>query len=192
MTLKPHDLYAPASQGNAKAILIITADKTEDLEFFYPYYRFIEAGYRVDVATPTGGDFKGKAGLGLKTSRKLTDVKPDDYHMLYIPGGKAPETLKKNRDAILITQSFAAAGKPIAAICHGPQVLAAANVIRGKRIAAWPEVESEVRDAGAHYVNEESVQDGQFITGRWPADLPAFTRTALFAVQQDNHKHRAA
>lgn len=176
----PKDTYKPQVNGNAAhAILMMTADKTEDLEFFYPYYRFIEAGFRVDVATPKGGEFKGKQGLGLKDSMKITAVDAQDYELLYIPGGKAPAELKKDDNAIALAKQFVSEGKPIAAVCHGPQVLAAADLIQGRKIAAWPEVEEEVEEAGASYVNEETVVDGPFITARWPADLPAHLKQTL-------------
>jgi len=175
------DLYRPDNRGEefAHAILILTADKTEDLEFFYPYYRFIEAGYRVDVATPDGGEFKAKQGLGLKQTKKLIEVIPEDYDLLYIPGGKAPADLKKNIDALTLVRRFAIAEKPIAAICHGPQVLAAAKIIDGRNIAAWPEVKDEVVEGGATYVDRETVVDGQFITARWPGDLPSHLKHIL-------------
>lgn len=189
----PADPYAPMqSQQTGKAVLMVTADKTEDLEFFYPYYRFIEAGFRVDVATPDGGEFAAKHGLGLKQTKKLSDVNASDYVMLYIPGGKAPAELKENKAAIHIAQQFAKDGKPIAAICHGPQLLAAAGVIKGKRIAAWPEVEKELKEAGAEFVNQETVADGQFITARWPADLPAHMKRSLQALQQAGPQRAAA
>lgn len=177
----PDDIYYPQSQQkNASvAVLFVTADKTEDIEFFYPYYRFIEEGFRVDVATPDGGAFAGKQGLGLKESLKIKDVNPQQYDLLYIPGGKAPAALKKNKDAIELTRQFAMTGRPIAAVCHGPQLLAAADIIQGCQIAAWPEVESEVKEAGAHYVNQECCVDGQFVTARWPADLPAHVARTL-------------
>lgn len=171
----PSDTYTPQSQNRAggKSVLIITADKTEDLEFFYPYYRFIEAGYKVDVVTPDGGKFEAKHGLGLPQSMKITDVDPAQYDLLYIPGGKAPAQLIKDENAVTLTKKFVATGKPVAAICHGPQLLAAAGVIKGKRIAAWPEVQPDVEKAGGIYIDRETEEDAQFITARWPADLPA-------------------
>jgi protease I len=177
----PKDVYQPesANRNAARAILMLTANGTEDLEFFYPYYRFIEAGFKVDVATPEGGAFKGKQGLGLKETRRIDDVDAKDYELLYIPGGKAPAELKKHEDAIKLAQDFVAAGKPIAAVCHGPQVLAAAQVIKGRKIAAWPEVEDEIREAGATYVSQETVSDGPFITARWPGDLPSHMKVTL-------------
>lgn len=177
----PDDTYAPQTQNRngSVSVLFVTADKTEDLEFFYPYYRFIEEGFKVDVATPDGGAFEGKQGLGLKNSLKIAEVNAQTYDLLYIPGGKAPATLKKEEDAVVLVKNFAATGKPIAAICHGPQLLAKADVIRGRNIAAWPEVEDEVTESGAVYLNQESCVDGQFITARWPGDLPAHLSEVL-------------
>jgi len=176
-----NDVYQPETLNlsAAHAILILTAAETEDLEFFYPYYRFIEAGFKVDVATPKGGAFKGKQGLGLKETINLSELNADAYDLLYVPGGKAPAELKEDKDAIALVQRFVALGKPIAAICHGPQLLAAADVIRGRKISAWPEVESEIIDAGGCYENKELLIDGPFITARWPGDLPAHMRAVL-------------
>ncbi len=180
------DLYRPERQNDnaTQAVLILTANKTEDLEFFYPYYRFLEAGFRVDVATPDGGEFKGKAGLGLKQTRKIGDVNAADYTLLYIPGGKAPAELKNNVEALELTRRFATGQKLIAAICHGPQLLAAADVIDGRKIAAWPEVKDEVVEAGALYIDQDAVIDGPFITARWPGDLPMHLKTTLDYMQQ--------
>ena len=187
----PQDTYQPENTNNSakQAILILTANDTEDLEFFYPYYRFIEAGYKVDVVTPAGGEFSAKHKLGLKQTKKITEVDAEDYALLYIPGGKAPAELKKNDNAIALTRRFVELGKPIAAICHGPQVLAAADVIQGKSIAAFPEVESEIQDAGARYINKETVTDGLFTTARWPGDLPAHLK-AVLAVLMKSAKFR--
>ena len=182
----PKDTYQPETlnRNAAQKILMITADGTEDLEFFYPYYRFIEAGFAVDVATPDGGVFKGKQGLGLKESLKIGAVKSNDYALLYIPGGKAPAQLVKNDATIALTKQFYDNGKPIAAVCHGPQLLAAADIISGRNIAAWPDVESEVTDAGAVYVNSETVIDGPFITARWPGDLPSHLKQTLAVLSK--------
>jgi protease I len=190
MTDLPNDIYQPETlnRNATRAVLIVTADNTEDLEFFYPYYRFIEAGFKVDVATPNGGAFAAKHGLGIKQTRKIGDVTPDHYDMLYIPGGKAPAQLRENADAIELTKAFAASDKPIAAICHGPQLLAAAAVIIGKQIAAWPECEQEVRDANAIFVNKEMVTDGLFVTARWPGDLPAHMKATLAVMESVSAK----
>ena len=185
----PHDIYKahPVGYGDSGAVLILTADKTEDIEFFYPYYRFLEAGYRVEVVTPGGGEFKGKHGSGLKDTKDIRDIDPGDYDLLYIPGGKAPEKLKKEVDALQLVMQFFESGKPIAALCHGPQLLAASGVAQMRRIAAWPEVEGELTDAGIIYVNEAAVVDGPFITARWPGDLPAHLAKTLEVLQSAGH-----
>lgn len=193
----PEDIYQPQKQAASSSesrpsVLFLTADKTEDLEFFYPYYRFIEEGFHVEVATPDGGKFEGKQGLGLKDSKKISEVSADNFSMLYIPGGKAPEKLKKEDEALALTRAFVEAGKPVASICHGPQVLAEADVIQGKKIAAWPEVEDELKEAGATFVNQETCTDGQFITARWPADLPAHTAKILQALKQSGTASKKA
>ena len=183
---KPDTLAAvPAPKRIKKedAILIITADKTQDLEFFYPYYRFIEEGYTVDVATPKGGSFAGKYGLGLKETKPIAEVRPKDYHLIYIPGGKSPQELRKNDEVLAFVREFAQSGKPIAAICHGPQVLISAGLVKGKQLAAWPEVRKEVEDAGGIYINEAFVQDGQFFTARMPGDLPRHLHGILHYLQ---------
>lgn len=183
----PEDINLPEAHGqygSDLSVLIITADKVEDLEFFYPYYRFIEAGCKVDVVTPDGGEFKGKNGMKLSESKKITDVTPENYDLLYVPGGKAPAALRENDAALDLTRRFAATGKPIAAICHGPQLLAAADVIRGKTLTAYPECEVDVRDGEATYVNKELVEDGQFITSRWPGDLPVHLKRTLEILQE--------
>lgn len=169
------DTYKPAPIPDrlkkGQKIAILTADKTEDLECFYPFYRFNEEGYEVDMITPKGGSFEAKHGIGLKQTKSLDQVNPSDYVLLYIPGGKAPQELRKNEQAISFVREFALSGKPIAAICHGPQVLIDAGLLSGKRIAGWPEIQKELEEAGATFVDEALVEDGQFITGRKPGDL---------------------
>lgn len=183
----PEDTYTPQNTShNGKKVLILTADKVEDLEFFYPYYRLIEAGCDVTVATPKGGAFKGKHRLGLPNSQKIANLvsSADQFDMLYLPGGKAPSALRKLKEVLELVRQFVAAKKPIAAICHGPQILAAAEVIEARSISAWPEVEPEILASGGIYVNEQTALDGPFLTGRWPADLPAFTGRMMELLQR--------
>lgn len=154
-----------------KKVAILTTDNTEDLEFFYPYYRLSEAGYHVDVITPEGKSFKTKHGYEFKETKALKEARPDDYELLYIPGGKAPAKLRENSDVLTFVREYALRFKPLAAICHGAQLLAAADLIGGKRIAAWPEIRNEIEEAGGLFVDEALVEDDQFITARMPGDL---------------------
>ncbi len=169
------DVYAvaptPSRLMKQEKIILITADKTEDLEFFYPYYRLTEEGYTVDVVTPKGGAFEAKHGLGLKHTKAIGDVHPQDYALLYIPGGKAPLELRENASVLDFVKEFASSNKPIAAICHGPQVLISAGLVNGKQMACWPEVAEELEKAGGTFIDEALVEDGQFITARNPGDL---------------------
>jgi protease I len=173
-------------EDSGKSVLILVADKVEDLEFYYPYYRCIEEGHKVDVVSPDGGEVKCKNSYKIMNTAKISAVGASvaaGYDLLYVPGGKAPEDLKKNDEALVLVRSFVDTGKPVAAFCHGPLVLAAAGVIRGVTVSGWPEIEEEVIQSGANFVQEEVKVDGQFISGRWPADLPAFTRRVLEAVK---------
>lgn len=154
-----------------KKIAIITEDKCEDIEFFYPYYRFFEEGYDVDVITLKGEAFEGKHGLGLKESKAIDTAKPSDYVLLYLPGGKAPQKLRDDEKVLKFVQDFAASGKPIAAICHGPQILISSGLVKGKNISAWPEMKEEIEKAGGIFCDEALKEDGQFITARKPGDL---------------------
>jgi protease I len=185
----PKDTYQPQTTNReaTRSVLILTADGVEDIEFFYPYYRFIEAGFRVDVATPEGGGFKAKHGLGLKETLPLSDVDTNDYELLYLPGGQAPAHLKGNEEAVTLVKEFYNEDRLIAAVCHGPQLLAAAGVIQGRKIAAWPEVENELKEAGATFTNEQTVVDGPFVTARWPGDLPMHLRKTLELLEDDEN-----
>jgi protease I len=108
-----------------------------------------------------------------------------------VPGGKAPAELKKSKETLALVKTFAGRGMPIAALCHGPQVLAAANLIRDKSIAGWPEIQDEIETAGGIYVDEKTVVDGQFITARWPADLPSFMKN-IFEILKTGGAGNAA
>lgn len=181
----------PERLRNHQKVVIITADNVEDTEFFYPYYRFTEEGYTVDVVTPKGGEFKGKHGISLRNSRSIKDVRPQDYALLYLPGGKAPAELRKNDEVLQFVKTFARSGKPIAAICHGAQVLVSAELVQGRQIACWPEMAKEVALAGGTFVDEALVEDGQFITARMPGDLHRHLYGALHYLKTHDAKSAA-
>ncbi len=181
------DVFAAAPTPDrlkqGKRVAIITDDGVEDIEFLYPYYRLNEAGYDVDVITAAGGAFKGEHGTGLKTSQPIVDVGSGDYELIYLSGGKAPAELRKNGDVLSFVKKFAASGRAIAAVCHGPQILITAGLVRGKQMACWPEVREELEQAGGIYVDEALVEDGQFITARMPGDLPRHLYGVLQALE---------
>jgi archaeal arginyl aminopeptidase len=165
---------------NKKAVFL-TADKFEDMEVFFPLFRLLELGWQVDIAAPSGKEINGEHGYTLEPTVTIDQVNPGDYGLLVIPGGLpdgAPATVRKNKKAQEITRSFFADGKPVASICHGPWTLAAADVVKGRRLTSyWHDgVPEDVKAAGGKWEDKEVVVDGNLITSRWPMDLPAFMR----------------
>lgn len=156
--------------------LIISANDFEDLELTYPYYRMKEEGWDVTVAGPEEGKITGKHGYPVKVDMKYSDVNPDEYDLLVIPGGRAPETVRLNRDALNIVSRFFEQDKYVASICHGVQVLISAGQVAGKRCTCWKGVKDDAIAAAARYVDAEVVVDGNLISSRMPDDLPAFMR----------------
>jgi protease I len=159
--------------------LIISADNFEDSELLVPYYRLKEAGIEVTVASLSRGVIKGKHGYEVAVDKTLDEVKADDYAMLVLPGGAAPATVRKEAKALEISRAFFALGKPVAAICHGPQILISAGLLQGRRATCYKTVADELKGAGALYEDRDVVVDGKLVTSRQPEDLPAFTREMM-------------
>jgi protease I len=163
--------------------LIISADHFEDSELLVPYYRLQEAGLQVIVASMDRGIITGKHGYEMAVDKILEEIKPDDYAILVLPGGAAPSKIRQEPMALEIARHFFAADKPVAAICHGPQILISAGVMQGKRATCYEKVAEELQEAGALYEDQEVVVDGKLITSRKPADLPAFMREVMKQLQ---------
>ena len=133
----------------------------------------------MDVASPAGGTIRGKHGYEVKADLSLAGIEPDDYALLVLPGGKAPEAVRKESAALEICRRFFARGKPVAAICHGPQTLISAGLLKGKRATCYRTVADEMKEAGALYEDSTVVVDGNLVTSRQPADLPDFMREMM-------------
>ena len=159
--------------------LIISADNFEDSELLVPYYRLKESGVEVTVASLTRGNITGKHGYEVAVDKTLVEVNPDDYTLLVLPGGKAPAVVRKESKALEIARSFFARSKPVAAICHGPQILTSAGLLQGRRATCYRSVADELKEAGALYEDREVVVDANLVTSREPADLPAFMRETM-------------
>jgi protease I len=160
-------------------VLIISADHFEDTELLYPYYRLKEEGFKVHVASLSRGTITGKHGYSVTVDMSLDEVEPKQYDLLVLPGGKAPERLKKEQRALAIAKHFFADKKPVAAICHGPLILAAAGLLRGLEATGYRSTKAELVSSGANYRDQEVVVDGNLITSRQPSDLPAFSREMI-------------
>ena len=159
--------------------LIISADNFEDTELLVPYYRLKEAGVEVTVASLSRRAIKGKHGYEVDVDKTLDEVNPDDYAILVLPGGAAPALVRKEPKALELARSFFARSKPVAAICHGPQILVSAGLLQGRHATCYRSVTDELKKAGALYEDREVVVDANLITSRQPADLPAFMRETM-------------
>src|SRR6266851_6181624 len=171
-------------------VLIVTGDAGESLEVMYPYQRLKEEGYEVHIAAPSkkklrfvvhdfepGYDtYTEKPGYSWDADVAFKDVNPADYAAVVIPGGRAPEYIRNDRDVQRIIRHFFDQEKPVAQLCHAPLALSAAGVLQGRRTAAYPALAPDVRAAGAEYVDSEAVVDGVMVSARaWP-DHPAWMR----------------
>lgn len=159
--------------------LMISADDFEDTELLVPYYRLQEEGIAVDVAAPEKGKIKGKHGYEIEANKSIREVKPEEYDLLILPGGKAPAKVRQQKEALEIAKYFFEKNKPVSAICHGPQTLITAGLMKGRHATSYKSVAPEMKDAGAKYEDKEVVVDGNLVTSRQPSDLPAFMRETM-------------
>ncbi|WP_070156270.1 type 1 glutamine amidotransferase domain-containing protein [Sphingobium phenoxybenzoativorans] len=169
--------------------LIIATDGFEQSELFEPRDQLIAAGAKVDLASPDRQPIQGmkhdEKGATITPDLTLEEVDGANYDALIIPGGVAnPDALRMDDDAVDIVRDFFDAGKPVAAICHGPWLLVEADVVEDRRVTSWPSVRTDLENAGAIVVDEEVVVDGNLITSRKPGDIPAFVAAIRAAVAE--------
>ncbi len=161
-------------------VLVMIGDGFEDSEFIYPYYRLQEAGYEVEVVgSKAEATYKGKHGVPFKADLSPEKVEVNEYGAVIIPGGSAPDRMRLNKGLVKIVKTACEKGQVIAAICHGPQMLIEADVLRGKKATCWYSVATDLKNAGAIYVDAPVVVDGNIVTSRFPADLPQFCREII-------------
>ncbi|AQS57882.1 type 1 glutamine amidotransferase domain-containing protein [Desulforamulus ferrireducens] len=164
----------------AKKIALFVEDNYNDLEFWYPYYRMLEEGYEVAViGTGNREQFTSKMGLPAKVNLSSSQVNTAEFAAVIIPGGYAPDKMRIDQDMLRIVREMNDSGKVVAAICHAGWVLVSAGVIKGKKATACKMIKDDLVNAGAEYVDQEVVVDGNIITSRVPDDLPAFCREIL-------------
>lgn len=161
-------------------VLIMIGNGFEDSEFLYPYYRLQEAGYKVDVVgSESKATYVGKHGVPFKSDLSPEEVDVDAYEAVIIPGGAAPDRMRLNKGLVGIVKTAHEKGKVIAAICHGPQMLIEADVLRDRKATCWYSVATDLKNAAATYVDAPVVVDGKIVTSRFPADLPKFCEETL-------------
>ena len=166
----------------SKKIAVLITDEFEDSEFTSPAEEFRKAGHEViTIEKQAGKTVKGKKGEATITIDKAIDeTRPADYDALLLPGGHSPDSLRGDDRFVTFTRDFVNSGKPVFAICHGPQLLISADVIRGRKLTTVKPIVVDVKNAGAEFYDQEVVVDNnQLVTSRTPDDLPAFNREAL-------------
>lgn len=161
-------------------IAVLVADLFEDVELWYPYYRLLEAGHSVDlVGCEADTTHTGKQGTSATTTAAASSADPADYDAVVVPGGFSPDYMRRCQPMVDLVREVGEAGKPVAAICHGPWMLASAGLTQGRKVTSYPSIRTDLANAGGEWVDEEVVHDGNLITSRRPDDLPAFMREVV-------------
>jgi protease I len=150
----------------------------EDSEFQKPYDAFKEQGHRVTIiGLEPGKELKGKKGqVTSKAEVGIDQVKPEDFDALFIPGGSSPDHLRINPKMVSFSKAFFDTERPVLAICHGPQLLITARVVKGRTLTAWATIQDDLKQVGANVVDQEVIVDKNLVTSRKPDDIPAFIR----------------
>ena len=185
-----------ASDLKGKKIAFLATDGFEQVELIEPRKALEDAGASTFVIAPKGGKSRGwkhtEWGDEVKVDKSLSDANPQDYDALVLPGGViSPDSLRIDPKAVNFVRQFVSSGKTVAAICHGPWTLLEAGVLSGKKVTSWLSLKTDLKNAGATWVDQEVVIDGQFITSRNPNDVPAFNRAIIDSVSRGVHQHPA-
>jgi len=179
-----------------KRVMILATDGFEQSELEQPRQRLDEAGFETLVVSPRDGEIKGWEqsdwGRTVRVDLTLDEAEAADFDALMLPRGQInPDKLRMEEKAVRLVREFTEAGKPVAAICHGPWLLVEADVIDGKTVTGWPSIRTDLRNAGANVVDQEVAQDGNLITSRKPDDIPAFSDALIGAPQQQDEPQPA-
>jgi protease I len=166
---------------SGKRIAVLVEQKYEELELWYPVYRFREAGATVTLVGPEAGkSYPSKLGYPAKADKAAADVSAADFDAVIIPGGFCPDYLRRSQAILKLVRDAHAAGKILAAICHGPWVLCSTDALRnGRKATSFFAIKDDMTNAGATWADAEVVVDGHVVTSRTPDDLPAFTAAIL-------------
>ena len=167
---------------SGKRVAMVLAGNFEDVEATEPKDALEAAGANVTVIGVEKGTITGKKGATLEATETFNSVKPEEFDMLVIPGGGSPENLRIDDDAVKFTKQFTESGKPVASICHGPQLLISAEVVGGRTLTAVKKIRDDIKNAKGNYVDEALVVDGNLITSRVPGDLPVFNDALVSAL----------
>lgn len=178
---------------NNHKVAILTEEGFEQVELTSPKAALEKAGATVHVISPKSGKLKAwdktNWGIEVDVDKNLSDVSPDEYDALVLPGGVLnPDKLRQNVEAVAFVATFLEDGKPVAAICHGPQMLIETDMIYGRRLTSYPSLQTDLKNAGAEWVDEEVVVDNGLVTSRRPADLDAFNKKMIEEIAEGIHQ----
>ena len=179
-----------------KKVAILAADMFERVELEQPRKALEDAGATTEIVSIHDGEIQGFDHFDpadtVKVDRTVEEVSVDDYDALLIPGGVGnPDQLRGDENAVAFVRDFAEAKKPMAVICHGPWVLVEAGVVRGRKLTSWPTLETDIRNAGGEWVDQEVVVDDGIVTSRKPDDIPAFNEKMIEEFCEGRHPARA-
>ncbi|WDF56309.1 type 1 glutamine amidotransferase domain-containing protein [Mucilaginibacter sp. KACC 22063] len=175
-----------------KKVAILTEEGFEQVELTEPKKALEEAGATVHVISPKTGSIKAwdkdHWGIEITVDKQLSDVNPDDYDALMLPGGVLnPDKLRQDKEAVSFVATFLEEGKPVAAICHGPQMLIETGLIKGRTLTSFPSLHTDLVNAGANWVDQEVVTDNGLVTSRKPDDIPAFNQKMIEEIAEGVH-----
>jgi protease I len=160
-------------------IAVLIDNKFEDSEYKKPATAYKKAKHELVIIGVKKGTVTGeKAGLKVKVEKAVTDVSVY-FDALFIPGGYSPDQLRSHDEVVTFVKQFAATGKPIFFICHGAQLLITADILKGRKVTGWKSLIQDIKNAGAEYIDADVVEDGNLISSRCPADIPAFIKATL-------------
>lgn len=166
-----------------KKVAILLENVYEDPEFWYPYYRLIEAGAEVTIIAPEVGEYKSKYGYPARSDLAASDAKAGQYDAVIVPGGFSPDYMRRSAAMVKFLKEAYTLGKIVAAICHGPWMLVSIDALRDRKATSYFSIKDDLVNAGAIYVDESVVRDGNIITSRRPSDLPDFCREIISALK---------
>ena len=184
-------------QLNGMKVAILATDGVEQVELLKPQQALKDAGAETKVVSPKSGKIKGwdhtDWGEQIPVDIELSNAKPQDFDALLLPGGvQNPDKLRMEPKAVQFVKAFFQSGKPVAAICHAPWTILEAGEAKGLRITSWPSLKTDLKNAGAEWVDEEMVRDRNVVSSRKPDDIPAFIRGMIELLSEAKSKHRKA
>jgi deglycase len=186
-----------ADKLQGKRVAFLATDMVEQVELTEPWKAVKDAGGTPELVSLKEGEIQGfnhydKADT-FKVDRTVEEARAEDYDALVIPGGVGnPDTMRTDENAVQLVRDFFEQGKPVGVICHGPWMLVEAGVVRGRKVTSWPSLQTDIRNAGGDWVDQEVVVDDGLVTSRKPDDLPAFNEKIVEEFSEGRHEQQAA